>query len=132
MLFNYSQRQIDVSDFDSQTVHKYQGRKKDNIKYNNFEITERKIYSIFDYLYKQYTVERIAYLQKHNKVSEYDSENLMYSLIEDIIIEKNYTSLDVVCNFPLRMHIKNWNLLNDEQYKFVMNPATHLDFVIYN
>ena len=27
----------------------------DYIQYNNFEVTESKIYSIFDYLYKQYT-----------------------------------------------------------------------------
>lgn len=39
----------------------------DYIQYNNFEVTESKIYSIFDYLYKQYTEERRVYLQKHKK-----------------------------------------------------------------
>ena len=39
----------------------------DYIQYNNFEVTDSKIYSIFDYLYKQYTEERIAYLEKHKK-----------------------------------------------------------------
>ena len=34
------------------------------------------------YTHLQYTEERRVYLQKHKKVSEYDSENLMYSLIE--------------------------------------------------
>lgn len=63
----------------------------DYIQYNNFEVTESKIYSIFDYLYKQYTEERRVYLQKHKKVSEYDSENLMYSLIEDIISANKYS-----------------------------------------
>lgn len=58
------------------------------IQYNNFEVVESKTYSIFDYLYKHYTEERKAYLQKHKRVSEYDSENLMYSLIDEIIVNK--------------------------------------------
>lgn len=104
----------------------------DYIQYNNFEVTESKIYSIFDYLYKQYTEERRVYLQKHKKVSEYDSENLMYSLIEDIISANKYSSLDVVCHFPLKMLIKNPELLNEQECQYAMNPATHLDFLIYN
>ena len=104
----------------------------DYIQYNNFEVVESKIYSIFDYLYKQYTKERIAYLQKHKKVSEYDSENLMYSLIEEIIADSKYSSLDVVCHFPLNKLIKNQELLNEQERQYVRNPATHLDFLIYN
>lgn len=104
----------------------------DYIQYNNFEVTESKIYSIFDYLYKQYTEERRVYLQKHKKVSEYDSENLMHSLIEDIISANKYSSLDVVCHFPLNMLIKNLELLNEQECQYAMNPATHLDFLIYN
>jgi len=104
----------------------------DYIQYNNFEVVESKIYSIFDYLYKQYTEERRAYLQKHKKVSEYDSENLMYSLIEEIIADNKYSSLNVVCHFPLNMLIKNPELLNEQECQYAMNPATHLDFLIYN
>ncbi|MCM1399013.1 MAG: AAA domain-containing protein [Clostridium sp.] len=104
----------------------------DYIQYNNFEVSKSKIYSIFDYLYKQYTEERMAYLQKHKKVSEYDSENLMYSLIEEIISDNKYSSLDVICHFPLNMLIKNPELLNEQECQYAMNPATHLDFLIYN
>ena len=104
----------------------------DYIQYNNFEVADSKIYSIFDYLYKQYTKERQVYLQKHKKVSKYDSENLMYSLIEDIICANKYSSLDVVCNFPLNMLIKNPELLNEQECRHALNPATHLDYLIYN
>ena len=104
----------------------------DYIQYNNFEVTDSKTYSVFDYLYKQYTEERKAYLQKHKKISQYDSENLMYSLIEEIITDNKYASLDVVCHFPLNMLIKNPDLLNEQECRYVMNPATHLDFLIYN
>lgn len=104
----------------------------DYIEYNNFEVVESKIYSIFDYLYKQYTEARKAYLQKHKKISAYDSENLMYSLIEDILSDSKYSSLDVVCHFPLNMLIKNPEFLSEEECRYAMNPATHLDFLIYN
>ena len=104
----------------------------DYIQYNNFTVSESKIYSIFDYLYIQYTEERKAYLQKHKKVSEYDSENLMYSLIEDIIADDKYSCLDIICHFPLNMLIKNPELLNEQECRYAMNPATHLDFLIYN
>ena len=104
----------------------------DYIQYNNFEVVNSKIYSIFDYLYKQYTEERKAYLQKHKKVSDYDSENLMYSLIDDIIANNKFSSLDVVCHLPLNMLIKNLELLNEQECQYVMNPAAHLDFLIYN
>lgn len=104
----------------------------DYIQYHNFEVTDSKIYSVFDYLYKQYTAERKVYLQKHKKISEYDSENLMHSLIEEIIADNRYSSLDVVCHFPLNMLIKNPELLNERECRYAMNPATHLDFLIYN
>lgn len=104
----------------------------DYIQYHNFEVTDSKIYSVFDYLYKQYTEERRAYLQKHKRVSEYDSENLMYSLIDDIIADNKYSRLDVVCHFPLNMLIKNPELLNERECRYAMNPAAHVDFLIYN
>ncbi len=104
----------------------------DYIQYNNFEVAESKIYSIFDYLYKQYTEERMAYLKIHKKVSEFDSENLMYSLIDDIIADNKYSSLDVICHLPLNMLIRSLEFLSEQECQYVMNPATHLDFLLYN
>lgn len=48
------------------------------IQYNNFEVKESKIHSVFDILYKQYTAERLAYEVQSGKVSEYLSENIIY------------------------------------------------------
>ena len=56
----------------------------------------------------------------------------MYSLVEEIISDNKYSSLDVVCHFPLNMLIKNPELLNEQECQYAMNPATHLDFLIYN
>ncbi|NBK96893.1 MAG: DUF2726 domain-containing protein, partial [Erysipelotrichia bacterium] len=102
------------------------------IQYNNFEVRESKIYSVFDYLYKQNTQARIDYLKKYKKASEYDSENLMYTLVKDALSDNVYDSLDVVLHIPLHMLIRNFKLLNETERKYVMNPNTHVDLLIYN
>lgn len=102
------------------------------IEYNNFSVTESKVNSVFDYLYKQYTEQRIKYLDVHNRISEYDSENLMYSLLKDTLSELHLFSLDVICHQPLRMLIKEFALLSDEEFKYINNTGTHIDFLIYN
>lgn len=102
------------------------------IEYNNFSVTESKIYSVFDYLYKQYTQSRMEFLRKHKRVSEYDSENLMYALIKNTLKELELTTLDVICHQPLNMLIRDPKLLNDEECRYAMNNSTHIDFLIYN
>lgn len=102
------------------------------IQYHNFEVTESRVYSVFDYLYKQYARERQDYLQRHKKVSSYDSENLMYALIEDVLAGDRYSSLDILCHFPLNMLIKNTELLSEREYQYAMHPAAHVDFLLYN
>ncbi len=102
------------------------------IQYHNFEVSESNVYSIFDYLYKQYQEERKEYLKKHKRISEYDSENLMYAFIEDVLADDKYACLNVVSHFQLRMLLKNPALLEEHERKYAMNPATHIDFLIYN
>lgn len=102
------------------------------IDYNNMEVRESKIYSIFDYLYKQYTDELLSFEAKNEKVSEYTSENLMYKLIKDVLSEMNLSELDVLIHFPMNMLIKDVSLLSDEEIKYAMHPNTHFDFIIYN
>lgn len=102
------------------------------IEYQNFTVSNSKIYSVFDYLYSQYTTERLLYLKNHNKISEYDSENLMYSLIIDTIESMQKPEIGVICHQPLNMIIRDICLLNEKEYKYAMNRATHIDFLLYN
>lgn len=103
------------------------------IKYNNGTVITSKIHSIFDYLYEQYTEIRIAYLKKHNRISEYDSENLTYTLIEDILHNHvNMCHLSILCHFPLYMLIQDYSLLNEDEHRYATNANTHIDFLIYN
>lgn len=56
----------------------------------------------------------------------------MYALIENVLEEQGLIDLNVVCHQPLNMLIRGSKLLNDDEYKYAMNSATHLDFLIYN
>ncbi|MBR2741717.1 AAA family ATPase [Candidatus Saccharibacteria bacterium] len=98
--------------------------------YYNFETGKSPIYSIFDYLYSQYTNQRMALLAQNHKVSEYDSENLMYSLIDKEI--KHYDNLGVIVHQPLYMLLRDKTIMTDEEQHYALNPLTHLDFLIYN
>lgn len=102
------------------------------IEYNNFEVVQSEIYSIFDYLYQQYTESRLAYLKKRKRVSEFDSENLMYGMIKDVLFSHSYTALDVIFHQPLNMLIRDPKLLSDAECRYALNPSTHFDFLIYN
>lgn len=102
------------------------------IQYNNFEIVNGDIYSVFDLLYKDYTEQRNKYLKKHKRISEYDSENLMYVLIKDVLKKEEFKKLDVIMHQPLNMLIHDPRKLTDEECKYAMNSATHLDFLIFN
>lgn len=103
------------------------------IEYNNFTVVESSIYSVFDLLYRHYTESRIKYLKTHKQVSKYDSENLVFALIKNVLYENDYSTLDVICHQPLNMLIRDPKLLlTDEEYRYAMNSATHLDFLIYN
>lgn len=102
------------------------------IEYNNFDIKESRIYSIFDYLYKQYAVSRREYLKKRKRVSEYDSENLMYGLIEEVLEEEGLSILEIEPHYSLSELIKDKQLLNEQEIAYVENKGTHVDFLLSN
>lgn len=101
------------------------------IEYNNFEIKKSKINSVFDYLYKQYTKKRFEYLKKEKKISEFDSENLLYSLLCEILKKEEFMGLDIICHQPLNMLISDYSLLDSVEKDYAMNLRTHLDFLLY-
>ncbi len=104
------------------------------IRYNNCEVTQSSLHSVFDLLYSQYTQERIAYLRGHSRISEYDSENLAYgTLSRTIASHPEFSCLGVVCHYPLRRLIRDFSLMEDpEDRLYASRSGTHLDFLIYN
>lgn len=102
------------------------------IQYNNFDVKESKLHSVFDLLYKQYTEERLAYEAAHTVLSEHLSENLVYDLLVKTIGELGMTNTDVLCHYPLLRLIGDWSMLTDEERAFAESPFSHVDFLIYN
>lgn len=102
------------------------------VEYHNFQVLQSKVYSVFDLLYRQYTKARIEYLRKHPQISAYDSENIMYGAITDMLGERAHLTLDIICHQPLHMLIRDQGLLSEEEKRYLMNTATHVDFLIYN
>mgnify|MGYP001774665735 FL=1 len=102
------------------------------IQYNNFEIKESKLHSVFDLLYKQYTAERLAYEQSHAVVSEHLSENLLYNILVQSISKLGLKNTEVLCHYPLSRLIADWNMLDEQEKAFAESPLAHVDFLIYN
>ena len=102
------------------------------IEYNNFSIVESALNSIFDLLYKGYEEKRAKLISKSGKVSDFDSENLMFGLIKRVLTVDKFLKYDVLLNFPMRQLIKDFSKLDEEETKYASNSLTHLDFLIYN
>lgn len=102
------------------------------IRYNNCDVQHSEISSVFDYLYSQYTESRLEYLKKHKRISEYDSENLMYALIQEELRSRDGKALGVVCHQPLQQLFRDQSKMDAEEQCFVNTGLSHLDFLIYN
>ena len=102
------------------------------IEYNNFQIIDSKVFSVFDLLYKGYYAQRMQYLRKHTRVSEYDSENLAYTVIEKILQMPEFTKIDCVMHSSLSTLVKDYSLLTEQEARYASNPLTHIDFLLFN
>lgn len=102
------------------------------IEYNNFSIVQSELKSIFDLLYKDYEEERAKIIGKSGKVSAYDSENLMYVLIKEVLADSSFSKYDVLMHFPMRQLINDFSKLDQQELKYASNPLTHIDFIVYN
>ena len=102
------------------------------IEYNNFEIVQSKVYSVFDMLYQGFDEQRKAYLQKHKKVAEYDSENLMYTVIQKALAEESCSSIKCALHVSLATLVKDYEPLTEEERIYARNPFTHVDFLLFH
>lgn len=99
------------------------------IKYQQGIVIQSKLRSIFDYLFSQIH----AYNRDNGPVSEYDSENLTFDLIENI--RTNYPHLShikALCHYPMRYLINDTQGLSEREKRYALHPATHIDFLIIN
>lgn len=94
------------------------------IKYNQPEnsIKEGKVSSIFDELYKQ---EKTIIL----KSKEFLSEKLTANLLDEIML--NFPNYSYGIHVQLRK-LCHSNEFTDEEREYLLNPFTHVDFLIYS
>ena len=102
------------------------------IQYHNHEVIDSDIHSVFDYLYHSYADAREVAMRKYGRVSEVDSENLMYTVIRDVLSKSDYSKYDVVMHVPLRMILNDLTKLNTRELAFATNHLTHVDFLIFS
>lgn len=102
------------------------------IRYNNCEIIDSSVFSVFDMLYKGYARQRWEYLKKHKRVSEYDSENLLYSVVEEILRKETFQKVGCAIHVSLATLIRDYALLTEEEKVYAKNPLTHVDFLLFN
>lgn len=104
----------------------------DYIKYNNLDVYDSKLHSIFDYLYKSYEQRKQEILKKNKNISIYDSENLMYAFINKILNKYYKNQFDVTPHVQLKAILKDLSLLAlGRERQYALNDLTHIDFVIY-
>ena len=93
---------------------------------------QSEISSIFDLLYEDYTKELLNFYKTHRRVSEYDSENLTYWAIREVLEEDKYPHLGILMHYPLRHLITPSSQLNSEQRAFASCSWSHVDFLLYD
>ena len=99
------------------------------IAYNDFRVLDSRVASVFDILFSDATKERLS--GSGTRVSEYDSENLMYEAIIDVIGRHFSLNLRTVCHYPLRYLIRDFSILDEEEKAYAGHISAHVDFLIY-
>ena len=104
----------------------------DYIEYYQGQSDQSEISSIFDLLYRDYSQELLSFYQTHRRVSDYDSENLVYWAIRDVLKEQDLTRLDVLMHYPLRHLVTAAANLTSEQRAYASRSWTHIDFLVFD
>lgn len=109
----------------------------DMVKYYEYYCNETKViktnvYSVFDLMYDDYSPILEKTKSKLLNISNFASENIIATIIEEICTCGKYGVLGYKFNYPLKYVIKQENLTDIEDIKFVRNINTHCDFLIYN
>lgn len=96
------------------------------------KIVQSSVYSVFDLMYDDYYPILTEMKKRLLNISEFASENIIATIIQDICESGEYGALSYRFNYPLRAVIKINSLTDYDDIKFVRNINTHCDFVIYN
>ena len=79
-----------------------------------------------------YAEERKKFIKQRITVSQYESENIMFALLGEIISMPEWNHLGVMPQYPLRLLVKSDALLIEEEKTYKNRSWTLIDFVLYN
>ena len=95
-------------------------------------IFESKTVSIFDCLYKEYADVLKVFRAKVKDRSKYLSENLMATLLDEILENESYNSFAYHFNYSLHLLVNDFTQLTYREKEFASHPHSHVDFLLYN
>ncbi|MFM9281097.1 AAA domain-containing protein [Paenibacillus sp. p-8] len=121
---------------DHSVFRKYGNEIGDLIRYMEYStvddnIVESEIVSVFDLLYKEYSEKLEAFKKRIKQKSKYASENIMRTLLEDILHEPPYNMLELGNQVFLGNLFAHMDKLKEEERRYIKNGAS-VDFVLYN
>lgn len=96
------------------------------------QIQEARIYSVFDLMYKNYHSKLKQLGSRLLSFSEFQTENIFGSILEDVLREEEFKNIKYYFNHPLKKVINITTIKNEKDLKFINNPNTHCDFILYN
>lgn len=94
-------------------------------------IVESKIVSVFDLLYREYSDTLIEFGKRIPSISRYQSENIMFQLLSDILEEPNYKEYSFAFQVLLKNLFHDLQPLAEEEIAYVNHRAS-VDFVVYH
>lgn len=103
------------------------------IRYHNpgDEVVDSAVISVFDLLYTAYSQRLRPLAARLGKKFRYPSENIVWTVLNDIFTEPDYTHLTAIPQVLLKNLLPNLDRLTPSQVAYVKNRAS-LDFVVYN
>ena len=104
----------------------------DYVRFQNpSQVTESGVLSVFDLLYKEYSERLNEFASRVHGDSRYKSENIVWTLLNDILAEPTYGLLEVVSQVRLRDLLPNFDRLNEQQREFARSVSA-IDFAVYH
>lgn len=125
-------RLVLVASPQGQSVRSNLGSLAAYVRLHGHKVVKSGVTSVFDLLSERYERARREYLRGHRRVSEFDSENLVQALLEDLLAEHPDHSYAIVAHYPLGLLLASTSGLSEEQRRYATNPLTHLDFLVYD
>lgn len=99
---------------------------------SDYEIKDSKVYSVFDIMYDRYSPILETFKKKMLHISDFDSENIMASILRELQSDEDLHPFGFAMHYPLNKIVNPSSLADKDDARFASNSNTHLDFLIYD